>query len=168
MSSLALIVLIRVIHVMAAVAWAGAVFMLASVLVPFARRSGTDAAHVVGVLAQRVGLVIGGSGTLAVLSGLYLFVALHRHDASAGAVVLGAGALAGILSLAIGVFVARPVGRSLRASARVAVTEQASTDAALHALRLRTLATVSARVMAALLGLAVISMATFRFAQLLV
>ena len=159
MLSLTLVVLMRAIHIVSAVAWAGAVFMVAGVLVPLIRRNGPDLGRVVGIIAQRVGPVIGGAGVLAVLSGFYLFGALHRHDQSPAGLILGAGALAGLLSLAVGLLVARPAGRAL-----AAINAGAATEATPHISRLRSRAAASARLMAALLALAVLAMATFRFA----
>jgi uncharacterized membrane protein len=162
-SNLALIVLMRAVHVTAAIAWAGAVFIVAGVLVPLARRNGPDVGRVVGIVTQRVGPVIGASGALAVISGLYLFAALHRDDQSSGALILGAGALAGTLSLAVGLFFGRPAGRAL-----AAVNVGAGTEATLQISRLRNRAAASARLMAALLALAILAMATFRFAPALI
>ncbi|MBR0344355.1 MAG: hypothetical protein IJI03_03730, partial [Rudaea sp.] len=84
-----LIVRARAIHVIAGVAWAGATFMLASVIVPIALRHGAEGAgRWMGLAARRAGMSSMIAALLTVLSGIYLFAVLHAQDASAGGFVL--------------------------------------------------------------------------------
>src|ERR1700676_4931158 len=111
MANIELIVLARAIHVMAGVAWAGVTFTFASMIVPSAVRPNSEiTAHRTTLIGRRVGPVFGISSLLTVLSGIYLFAALHPTDSSAGGLVLRAGAL---LSLLVGFFVGHPAGRRL-------------------------------------------------------
>jgi uncharacterized membrane protein len=164
MSNVELIVLARVVHVMAGVTWAGATFVLAAVIVPIAARYGTEGAgRWTGMVGGRVGHILGISALLTVLSGSYLFAILHPNDGSAAGLVLKVGAIAALLSLVIGFLIARPTGLKL-----ARLSEQHSLAAAppadvLSGLRLR--AKLSSRFTAALLGLAVLSMAGFRYAD---
>jgi uncharacterized membrane protein len=167
MQNLELIVLVRMVHVMAGVIWAGATFVLAAVIVPIAARYGSEGAgRWTALVAGRVGPISGIAALLTVLSGGYLFATLHSHDSSAEGLVLKTGAVAALLSLAIGFLIGRPTGLKL-----ARLSEQQSLGAAppaellqkISGLRLR--ATLSSRFTAALLGLAVVSMAGFRYAQ---
>ena len=170
MSELVLIVLARAIHVMSGVAWAGAALVLATVVLPIATRHGADgAARWIALVARRAGTLVAVSAPLTILSGMYLFAALHPHDASAGGSVLKTGAAAALLSAAVGVLFSRPVGRRLlqlnQASAQAGA---ASSETVRQLATLRMRAAVSARVAAALLGVTVLAMATFRYASALV
>jgi uncharacterized membrane protein len=167
MPNIELIVLARVVHVMAGVIWAGATFVLAAAIVPIAARYGTEGAgRWTALVAGRVGPISGISALLTVLSGSYLFATLHSNDSSAAGLVLKVGAVAAFLSLAIGFLIGRPTGQKL-----AKLSEQQSPTAAppvdvlqrMSGLRLR--AELSSRFTAALLGLAVLSMAGFRYAE---
>jgi uncharacterized membrane protein len=167
MPNIELIVLVRVIHVMAGVIWAGATFVVAAVIVPIGARHGADGAgRWTAMIAGRVGHFLGVSALLTVLSGSYLFATLHSRDGSASGLVLKVGAIAALLSLVIGLLIARPTGRKL-----ASLSEQHSLAAAPPAevlqkmSGLRRRAVLSSRFTAALLGLAVLSMAGFRYAE---
>jgi len=155
------------VHVMAGVTWAGATFLLAAVIAPIAARHGAEGAgRWTGLIARRVGPISGISALLTVLSGVYLFASLHSRDSSATGLVLKIGAVAAFLSLAIGILISRPTGLKL-----AKLSEQHSPAGTLPAdvlqtmsgLRLR--AALSTRFTAVLLGIAVLSMASFRYAE---
>jgi uncharacterized membrane protein len=172
MAKIELIVLARAIHVMAGVAWAGVTFTFASMIVPSAVRPNSEiTAHPTTLIGRRVGPVFGISSLLTVLSGIYLFAALHPTDSSAGGLVLRAGALAALLSLVVGFLVGQPAGRRLAQltslAERNASTAAAGQDLAPLISRLRQRAALSARLTAGLLSIAVLSMAVFRYAQAL-
>ncbi len=166
MPDFALIVLARAIHVIAGVTWAGATFMLAMVVVPLAARYGAvGAGRWFGMAARRAGVIVGMSALLTVLSGVYLFAALHPHDESAGGLILKSGAAAALLSLAVGLLIARPAGQTLEKLYDARLDGAASSSEAsrqLAALRLRV--ALGSRVAAGLLGAAVLAMAVFRYA----
>jgi uncharacterized membrane protein len=165
-----LIVLARVLHVIAGVGWAGGTFILAGVIVPMTSRyadEGFD--RWASLIARRVGPMSGISGFLTVLSGIYLFAALHASDTSLSGWVLRAGALAALLAFAAGL-VSRATGRRLATVSEMAADALAARAA--PALRqeiegLRRSVALSSRATAALLGLAVLSMALFRYVQIL-
>jgi uncharacterized membrane protein len=169
MPNLELIVLARVVHVMAGVTWAGATSLMAAAIVPIAVRYGTEGAgRWTAAIARRVGPMSGISALLTVLSGIYLFDSLHSNDRSAAGTVLGVGALAAILSLLVGFFVGRPARvklSELNEQHALAATPPADLPQGISRVRLRAL--VSARLAAALLGVAVLSMASFRYAQVI-
>jgi uncharacterized membrane protein len=168
MSNIQLIVLARAVHVMAGVTWA--VFLLAAVIVPVAARHRAEGAgRWTGIIARRVGPLSGIAALLTVLSGIYLFATLHPHDNSIGGLVLKTGAVAALLSLGIGVLIGRPTGLKLGK-----LSEQNSPAGALSEDVLRQMAQLSrrgawsSRLTAALLGLTVVSMAVFRYAQAMI
>ncbi|HWY72986.1 MAG TPA: hypothetical protein VNW98_05050 [Burkholderiaceae bacterium] len=151
------------------VAWAGAAFVLAIVVVPLlARHGGDGAGRWLGLVARRAGVLVAVSAPLTILSGIYLFSALHAHDDSAGGSVLKAGAAAALLAAALGVLVSRPAGRKLQQLGQAAQAAAATSDSARQLAALRMRAAVSARVAAALLGVTVLAMGTFRYASALI
>lgn len=167
MLNVQLIALARAIHVMAGVAWAGSMFVLAGVIMPIAiGHAAEGAGRWTGMISRRLGLMSAISALFTIVSGIYLFAVLHAHDNSAGALVLKTGAVAAVLSFVVGVVVGRPAGLQL-----AKLSEQKSPTAApapevlqrLSALQKR--AILSSRLTAALLGITVLSMAVFRYAQ---
>ncbi|MGH8446679.1 MAG: hypothetical protein ACREVL_15515, partial [Solimonas sp.] len=109
-----LIVLARAIHVMAGVVWAGATFVVAAAIAPLLLRSGAEGGvRQLGMAARRAGLLSGIAALLTVAAGIYLFAVLHPHDASAGGVVLKAGAVAGLLSFAASLLFVHPAAAQL-------------------------------------------------------
>ena len=169
MSAITLIVLARAIHVIAGVAWAGATFTLASVIMPIAVRHGAEGAgHWMGLVARRAGMSSMIAALLTVLSGIYLFAALHSQDVSTSGLVLKAGAVSALLSIAVGVILARPAGIELgrlQQALAEGAAPTAETQSRIAQLRQRQM--ISLRVAAGLLGLAVLAMAVFRYVSAL-
>jgi uncharacterized membrane protein len=166
-----LIVLARALHVIAGIGWAGGTFMLAGVIVPMSARYADEGfSRWAALISRRVGPMTGISGLLTVLSGIYLFAALHASDTSTGGLVLRTGAVAALLAFATGL-VSRATGRKLatltEAPTSSALDAPAVPELARQIAGLRQRAAISSRVTAALLGLAVLSMALFRYAQIL-
>jgi hypothetical protein len=161
MFSPTLIVLARAIHILAGVYWAGAMFVFAGSLLPAIRNGGPTLVPVMKQLGMRTGI----AGLLTIFAGLYLFAGLHAHDDSAGGKVLGIGAAAALLAFLIALFVNMPAGRKLaklHASPAADAKDQERVAAALQS-RVR----VGARLIAGLLGIAVLCMAVFRYVGLL-
>jgi uncharacterized membrane protein len=171
MSAIALIVLTRAIHVLMGIIWAGSTFLLGLVIMPIAVRYGQEGAgRWVGVIAQRVGPLSGVSALLTILSGIYLFASLHAHDDSMSGLVLKAGAMAALLSLAVGFFVGRPTAinlAKLSEQSSVATTTEIATQLSHRGVQLRRRAALSSGFAVILLGLAVLAMAAFRYVSAL-
>jgi uncharacterized membrane protein len=165
MSEVAFIVLARAIHVMSGVTWAGAAFVLATVITPLAVPTGSDIPGPwLGTVARRAGALAGISAVLTVVSGVFLFATLHLHDNSVSGLVLKSGATAALLSLAIGVLVSRPTGLEIARLYAGRDGTASSQEASQRLSRLHTRSVLSARVAAALLAVAVLAMAVFRYA----
>jgi hypothetical protein len=118
------------------------------------------------LVSRRLGPVSGISAVITVLSGIYLFATLHSGDHSAGGIVLGAGAAAAVLSFLVGVLIGRPAGMRL-SELQLQASLNASTVDMAQLASLQRRAALSSRVAGILLGLAVLSMAVFRYAPAL-
>lgn len=167
MTTVAFILLARAVHILGGVFWAGSTFLLTWVIFPIgARHAAEGAGRWVGMIGRKAGPISGISALLTILTGIYLMMALHPHDTSASGLVLQVGAVAAVLSFFVGFFVGRPAGQKL-----LQLNEQQSSAsspielAQREALRKR--AAMSSIVVATLLGLAVLAMATFRYVQAL-
>jgi uncharacterized membrane protein len=141
--------------------------MLAGVIVPMGMRHGPEGAgRWIGMIVRRMGPISGISAVLTVLSGMYLFMTLHSHDSSTGGLILSTGAVAALLSLGVGLLVGRPTGLKLAQLAGQIDPAAPPPPSELQRISsLQTRAMLSSRVTAALLGIAVLSMALFRYAQ---
>jgi uncharacterized membrane protein len=163
MSELTIIVLARALHIIAGVIWAGTTFVMTAVILPMMARHGAEGfGRWTGPIAQRVGPISGVAALLTVLSGIYLFAALHPHDASTGGTLLKVGAATALLSLLTGLLVSRPAGIKLAALSQGG-EGAAQPDLAERTAALRRRAMLSARIAGALLGVSVLSMALFRY-----
>ena len=167
MTTVALILLARALHILGGVIWAGSTFLLTWVIFPIgARHAAEGAGRWVGMIARKAGPVSGISAMLTVLSGIYLMVVIHPGDRSVGGLVLQAGALAAILSFFVGLFMGRPAGQKLlQLMQQQSSTPSAAELAEREALRKRS--AFSSGLTAILLALAVLAMATFRYVQAL-
>jgi uncharacterized membrane protein len=162
MFSPTLILLARAIHILAGVYWAGAMFVFAGSILPAMRNGGGPA--LVPVMKQ-LGMRSGIAAILTILAGIYLFAALHAQDDSVGGTVLGIGALAAILAFLVAFFVNMPAGRKLgQLNANPPADPQ---QRAQQAAALQSRIALGARLIAALIGIAVLCMAVFRNAGLL-
>lgn len=164
MSELTVIVAARAIHVIGGVIWAGSIFVMTAVILPIAARHAADGfGRWTGIIARRVGPISGIAALLTVVSGVYLFAALHPHDASAGGLLLKVGAATALLSWITGFLFGRPIGIKL-AELSQSAGNSTSPDLVGRIEALRRRATLIARLVAILLGVSVLSMAVFRYA----
>ncbi|HEY0685223.1 MAG TPA: hypothetical protein VGD45_22990 [Steroidobacter sp.] len=163
MTTVTLLLLARVLHILGGVIWAGSMFALSFAIIPIAARHADDGAgRWTAQVSRRLGPVSGISAVVTVLSGMYLFATLHKGDMSVGGIVLGAGAAAAVLSLLVGVLIGRPTGLRMAKLQSEGSNQSAATLAELASLRGRV--AWSSRLAGILLGLAVLSMAVFRYA----
>ncbi len=170
MASAILISLARAVHIFGGIFWAGTVFVMTAVVMPIAAKHAAEGAGKwLGMIGRKVGPASGIAAVLTILSGIYLMVTLHPQDTTAGGTVLKAGALAAILSFTVGFFIGRPTGIKL---AELGEQQQKSgapsAELAQQLTSLRARSAVSAKFTAALLGLAVLAMALFRYAAAMV
>ena len=104
-----MLILMRIIHVLSGVAWAGGVFMMASLVEPSARGTGPEGGKFMQYLAGpgKLPIYMTTSGLLSVLSGLYLMWVRSggfngEWFGTGQGIALSIGATAGILSAVIG------------------------------------------------------------------
>jgi uncharacterized membrane protein len=165
MATVTLLLLARVFHILGGVIWAGSMFALSFAIIPIgARHADEGAGRWTALAARKLGPVSGIAALLTVLSGIYLMATLHHGDTSVGGIVLATGAAAAVLSFLVGVLIGRPAGMRL-AKLQGAASKSAADLTQLASLGRR--ASVSSRVSGILLGLAVLSMALFRYAPAL-
>ena len=155
-----LLLLARVFHIFGGVIWAGSMFALSFGVMPIGAQHAADGSgRFMGLVMRRLGPASGIAAIVTVLSGFYLFGTLHSGDHSVSGIVLGTGAVAGVLSLLVGVLIGRPAGMRL---SELQMNPATADKAQLASLQRR--AAVSGRVAGMLLGLAILSMAAFRYA----
>jgi uncharacterized membrane protein len=164
MSGLAVILVVRALHVIAGVLWAGSMFVLAAVIVPIAIRHGAEGAgRWTAMMMRKAGPLGGISGLVTVASGIYLMVVLHGQDESASGLVLKAGAVAALLALVIGLFAGRSQGLKLAALSEAAAQGTPSADVKAQMATVGSRVVLTSRIVALLLLLSVISMGVFRY-----
>jgi uncharacterized membrane protein len=170
--SLTLIVLLRIIHILAGVFWAGAAFMVAAFLEPNARALGPDASkfmqRLVGQMHMTTIIIL--AAFLNVLAGVWLYWIFSggfqvKWITSAHGLSLTIGALAAIVTFILGLGVTRPtlvrmgaLGQEMQSAGGPPKPEQM---AQMQSLQTR-LATAG-RAGAVLLVIAVIGMAVARY-----
>jgi len=165
-----LIIILRLIHILFGVFWAGSIFFIVSFMLPAARAAGPGAAPYMQRFA-RSGFVYAaiGSGALSSLAGLWLmWIAAAGQSAWFGSptgITLSIGALAALVTLGLGIFIQRPtIGRmaaiavAIEAAGGTPTAEQAAELPALQA-RMANIA----RIAAWLLAVAVVCMAVARY-----
>lgn len=156
---LGLVVIARALHVLTGVVWTGATLLTAGIIVPVLLRQTTPSPWF-AAMSGRIGPMAMGSSILTVITGLYLFAVLHKHDLSAGGIVLAAGALAGLVAVPFGIMIGRVV-RTQEAHLTGESGDESQIAAARGRLRFH------AQVSAWLLIVSVIAMGAFRYASAL-
>ena len=164
--------ILRLVNILTGVFWAGTIFFMAFYLEPSARAAGPDAAKVMGGIQKR-GLmtVLPSIALLTILSGIDLY-----RRASVGfepawirssiGITYGIGAVASIIALSIGFFIMRSATMAAgRLAANLPTTSDDAEQQRMQAQiqHLRTRSRTALRMVAALLGVAVITMAVGRY-----
>jgi hypothetical protein len=166
------LIVLRLVHILLGVYWAGTILFFATFLEPSLRDVGPDGAKVMQALARRGYLnAMPVVALLTILTGIDLLRRVSEGFdpawfGTATGSVLSAASLAAILAFAIGVLVLRPaalaIGRLSQAMG------QAADGGARESLQtqiggLRGRMTTAGRLVASLLGLAVVGMAVGRY-----
>lgn len=166
------LVLLRVVHVLCGVFWAGALIFVVIFLEPSIRGSGPEGAKVMRALIQRNYLnVVPIVAALTILSGLWLMWIVSGEFSAAWfrsgvGMTLTFGSLVAFAAFLIGVHVLRPSVLRIGPLAQVAAEAPAGRkkEAMLAGVqRLRRRAMVAGRWVAALLAVAVVAMAAGRY-----
>ena len=164
--------ILRLLHILTGVFWAGTIFFMVLYLEPSARAAGPDAAKVMGGIQKR-GLmtVLPIVALLTILSGVDLYRRLSAGFEPAWinsriGLTYGTGALASIIALTIGFFVMRPA--TIKAGQMAALIPTITDEAERQRVQgtvaqLRGRSRSALRVVAVLLAIAVITMAVGRY-----
>ena len=166
-----ILILLRIVHVLGGVFWAGAILFVVHFLEPAVRDAGPDGATVMQALRKRRYLeAVPVTAFLTLLSGYGLywrtFGRLHPGlDASGPELAFGLGGLASLLAFVVGVTLLRPsalrIGALGAELARVPAERKAALQEEVGRLRLRM--RKSGRWVAVLLSVAILSMAVGRY-----
>ena len=166
-----LLIVLRVVHVVGGVFWAGAILFVAHFLEPAVREAGPDGAKVMQALQRRRYLdVMPVVAALTLVSGFWLywrtFGRVHPGPGASGVeLALGIGGLVSLVAFVVGVTVMRPsalgIGRLGAELAQAPPDRTEALGAELAGLRRRVRA--AGRVVAALLGIAIVCMAVARY-----
>ena len=166
------IVILRVIHIVCGVYWAGTLLFVATFLEPSVRAAGPEGAKVMQALVRRRFIdVMPIVALLTILSGLDLY---RRVSAGFSAVWITSGpgmsitigAVAALIAFTIGVGVMRPAVKRMGPLSQTAQQLPEGPERTAHLAevqRLRGRSAVAGRWVAALLGIAVIGMAAARY-----
>jgi hypothetical protein len=165
-------IVLRLLHIVAGVFWAGSLFFLAGLMLKAVRETGPAGGRVMRQLigAQKLPAQLGGAAIVTILSGAAMY--WHNYSLTAGAfassrpgMAYGAGAIAALVTLAVGLGVVAPTGAKLvalggaiEAGGKPPTPEQASTLGVLQG-KMR----FAARLAAATVAIAVITMAVARY-----
>jgi uncharacterized membrane protein len=132
------VIWLRLVHIVAGIFWVGATLATAAFLLPTARVVGAEGQRFVGRVMQRLGPALGIAMLLTVLSGFIIYGRLsagfnRAWVTSRPGMALGAGAVAALLAVSIGVAVTGPTNvrlAKLRKSLASAGPDPAAADPA--------------------------------------
>jgi hypothetical protein len=166
-----LLIVLRVVHVVCAVFWAGAILFVVHFLEPAVREAGPDGAKVMQALRKRHYLeVMPAVALLTLFSGYVLFLRdfgrlFPGAGASAVELAYGLGGLASLVAFVIGVTTLRPSAlRMGTIGAEMALAPDDRKPALQEEIgRLRARMRKSGRWVGALLGIAILTMAVGRY-----
>jgi uncharacterized membrane protein len=170
MDDRALTLLLRLIHILAGVFWAGSVFFLAGFLIPTVRETGPEGGRVMSHLVgrRRLPVFIGIAILLTVVSGLIMYgrMAAATHGTWTGTapgIAYGLGGLAAILGAVVGMGVSGAAARRMAAiGQRAAEAGRPSLEQQAQIQGLQRRMMLGARIAAGLIAVAVVAMATAR------
>jgi uncharacterized membrane protein len=168
MDSIALIIILRLLHVVIGAFWFGGVIITAFFLLPTVRATGPIGGQFVGALMQRTHLadVLIWAGVVTVVSGALLYWNFYAGAPLAGpTLVYMVGAIAALIALGLGFAIARPTAARLGATGKAIQAQGAPPTPAQAAERDTLMARLSsvAAINAALLIVTVSCMAIGRY-----
>lgn len=167
----AAMIVFRLFHVICAVLWVGGFVMLVYFILPALRASGPSGGQVMRTILVKTSLasylpIVGG---LTVLSGLLMMwrdssVSQSNWAASSTGMTFSIGGLAGILALIIGgIMVGRSIGQIRKIFVAADPGAPPTPEQAAHIAQLQSRIALGNRIVAPLLGIAIIAMAIARY-----
>ncbi|MFL5448822.1 MAG: hypothetical protein ACJ8AX_09755 [Gemmatimonadales bacterium] len=165
-----LTIILRLIHILGGIFWAGAMIVLAGFLIPTVRATGREGARFMQTLMQqqRLQFYLGLAAGLTVLSGITMYVrmAAATHGAWAGSrpgIAYGVGALAAILAAAFGGGISGSAGRKMLVLGQAMGSAAPSVEQQAELSRLQSRMALGARIAASFLVIAASAMAVGRY-----
>jgi uncharacterized membrane protein len=164
MTGLTLIVIARALHIIGSVVWACFVIVIAAAIVSTPRgESAVDARRIRQSVVGRGARIVAPAAAISLVSGLYLFYAIHTGVHSLTEAVLGVGASTAVLSFFVGAIGSGPAERRLaRLDQAKATGGLIETDAHTVA-KLDRRVVVTSRLTAGLLLISTLAMAIARY-----
>lgn len=166
----ALVLLLRLFHILAGVFWAGAIFFTVSLLLPAVRDAGPEGNQVMVALQRRRLLdVLPVVAGVTIVTGFWLYIrsaGIPGWASSRVGMALGIGGVLGVLAFVIGIGVMRPAtmrAGSLAAGMVDLPDGPERVERAAEILRLRQRAAAGGRLVALLLGITTALMAVARY-----
>lgn len=159
MTDALLIVTARAAHILSSTVWAGFVIPVGLLFV------GSGASRILRqAMVNRTAPVVAVAAVVSLISGIYLFVSLHKGGHGPAESALGIGAAAAVLSFLIGAFFDGPLEKTLARLDKEAATHgNASTEISQAVVSLEKRAVFFSRLIVVLLMVSVIAMAIARF-----
>src|SRR5437899_644135 len=162
MTAITLIITARIVHVVSSTIWAGFVIIAGVVLVDAPHgTTAEDARRVRRSAINRAARVVAPAAIVSLLSGLYLFSALHAGARTPTEIALAIGALAAVLSFFVGALGSGGPERQLAKLDALGAAQAPADVAKIKALNGRVIA--SGRAAAVLLLVYGVAMAAARF-----
>jgi hypothetical protein len=165
-----LTIILRLIHILGGIFWAGAMILLAGFLIPTVRSTGREGGRFMQTLMQqqRLQFYLSLAAGLTVLSGITMYarLAAATHGAWAGSrpgVAYSVGAVAAILAAAVGGGISGSAGRKMLAVGQAIGSAAPSVEQQAELSRLQSRMALGARVAAGLLVIAASAMAVGRY-----
>jgi len=165
-----LTIVLRLIHILGGIFWAGAMILLAGFLIPTVRATGREGGRFMQTLMQqqRLQFYLGLAAGLTVLSGITMYarMAAATHGAWAGTrpgIAYGVGALAAVLAAAVGGGISGSAGRKMLAVGQAIGSAAPSVEQQAELSRLQNRMAMGARLAAGLLVIAASAMAIGRY-----
>ncbi len=165
-----LTIILRLIHILGGIFWAGAMILLAGFLIPTVRSTGREGGRFMQTLMQqqRLQFYLSLAAGLTVLSGITMYarLAAATHGAWAGSrpgVAYSVGAVAAILAAAVGGGISGSAGRKMLAVGQAIGSAAPSVEQQAELGRLQSRMALGARVAAGLLVIAASAMAVGRY-----
>jgi hypothetical protein len=161
---------LRLIHILAGIFWAGTMFLVTGFLVPTVRETGREGGRFMQHLMQRrrLQVFLGLAMLLTVLSGVIMYARLAgaTHGAWAGTrpgIAYGVGALSAILAAAIGGAIGSSAGRRMLAVGQAVGASGPTPEQQAEMGRLQARMSLGARLAAGLLAVSAGAMAIARY-----
>ena len=159
-----LILVARALHIIASVVWAGFVIVIAAAIVSTPRgASPEDAGRIRRSVVSRGARIVAPAAVVSLVSGLYLFSALHAGAHTLTEILLGVGALTAVLSFLVGAIGSGPAERRLARFDQAKATGVFTEADAQTVARLDRRVVITARLTAALLLISTLARAVARY-----